>query len=118
MAIRRSLLIVLSVVLMVSLAACKSDDAVPGMVGDAAADGAGVPAATEVIADEAAQPVEQAAAPTTTDSVRVDKATVLNITGTVESRAYPNGEFAALTTGASVSVGDQIRTGTDGQVIL
>jgi hypothetical protein len=120
LAMRRGIIISIVIVLSISLVACDSNDAVPGMVGDTIAGATSAPVATEVIAEEAAQPVEQAAAPATavSDSARTAGATVLNVSGTVESRAYPNGEFAPLAAGAALSVGDQVRTGPDGQVIL
>ncbi len=120
MAMRRGIIIICLVVVLALLAACDSSDEVPEMVGDTIAGAAGAPAATEVIAEESAQPVEQAAAPAAavTDSVRTAKTVVLNVSGTVESRAYPNGEFAPLAAGAELAVGDQVRTGPDGQVIL
>jgi ferric-dicitrate binding protein FerR (iron transport regulator) len=120
LAMRRGVIIISLVVVLALLAACGSDDAVPGMVGDTVAGAASAPAATEVIAEESAQPVEQAAAPApaAADSVRTAKATVLSVSGTVESRVYPDGEFAPLAAGAELAAGDQVRTGPDGQAIL
>ncbi|MBN1120944.1 MAG: FecR domain-containing protein [Anaerolineae bacterium] len=117
---RRDIIIISLIVVLALLSACSSDDVVPEMAGDTIAGAAGAPAATEVIAEESAQPVEQAAAPAAAavDSARTAKAIVVNVSGTVESRAYPNGEFAPLVAGAELAVGDQVRTGPDGQVIL
>lgn len=106
-------LIVLLAALSLLLAGCKPEEtpaATPAS--EATADqpgGAGdVELPTDVPTDA---PIEEAPP----RRVRID---IVAAEGAVEVRRYPDGDFAPIGAGATIGVGDQIRTGVDGRAVL